>query len=412
MKILHLTQNYFPSIGGTQHTIKKVSEYLHHNYNDEVTVYTSNSYFGPNRPQFKKINEKEEDINGIKIKRFPFLKMHKPVLKLLSKISAKGFKRSIPERLQNLQVGPLSYSMLRAVNTADADVIGASSIHYLFADYPVRRRFSSRPKPFVLYGALHLHSEQLPKQYKKRIAAADYYIANTSFEKKFLIDAGFEEEKIKVIGTATDILEKADFSINAGQIKSSYKIPKEKFVITYIGRQETSKSIGVLIEAFINVTAKFENVCLIIAGAKGTYTNALEKNIASHKDIYLINDISDEQKSGILRFSDILVLPSTEESFGVVFIEAWSFSKPVIGADIKAIASLIENEKDGLLFEPGNTKNLSQKIELLLKDEPLRKKLGENGHKKFKENYTWDIVAAKYREVYQLAIDKFKKNKN
>jgi glycosyltransferase involved in cell wall biosynthesis len=409
MKILHVTQNYFPSVGGSQQTIKKVSEYLHEKYNDDINVYTTNSYFGPHRRQFKKIEKKEETINGINIKRFPFARFHKPFLKLSSKLSAKGFPKLLPGFFPHLQFGPLSLSMFRAINASDAEVIGASSIHYLFADYPIWRKYFPNPKPFVMYGALHLHNAGLSKQYKKRIAAADYYIANTFFEKKYLIDEGFEEEKIKIIGTATDVFSFADFSIEEKAIKEKHKLPPEKFIITFIGRQETSKGLPLLLNAFSILSETFNNICLLIAGASGTYTRELQIKTSVDNNIFLMNDISDREKADILRITDVFTLASSEESFGVVFIEAWSFSKPVIGADINAIASLVEDGKDGLLFESGNAKSLAAKIEILLKNETLRKKMGENGFKKFKENYTWDIVADKYKEVYESAIKKFHK---
>ncbi len=102
------------------------------------------------------------------------------------------------------------------------------------------------------------------------------------------------------------------------------------------------------------------------------------------------------------------MLPSKEESFGIVFLEAWSFSKPVVGANIGAIASLIEDGTDGLLFEPDNPESLAEKLTLLINSEQLRNELGNNGHKKFSEQYTWDVVAKKFRDVYQSAITKFK----
>ena len=92
MKILHVTQNYFPSKGGTQETIKKVSEYLHEDYQDEVTVFTTNSYYGPNNRLFKKIDIEDEWINNIYIKRFEFLKAHKPFLKILSKLKSEKMR--------------------------------------------------------------------------------------------------------------------------------------------------------------------------------------------------------------------------------------------------------------------------------------------------------------------------------
>ncbi|HVX48614.1 MAG TPA: glycosyltransferase family 4 protein [Chitinophagaceae bacterium] len=409
MKILHVTQNYYPSLGGSQHTIKKISEFLTEHYSDKVTVITTNSYFGPHRYQFKKISPSEEVINHVKVKRFGFLRLHKKFVKSLGRLYGIIFRKPLPTYFTGIQYGPVSPALKKAVENEPCDVICASSVHYLFADYPLWRKKTSSPKPFVLYGALHLHNNDISKSYKKRIDAADYYIANTGYEKKYLVTHGIEEDKIKVIGTATDILDKADFSVSDEQLKSNYNIPANNKVISFIGRQEISKGIPTLLKAFSLITKKQECLTLVIAGAAGTYSTELEYIVAGNTNILVVTNITDLQKTEILRMSDVLVLPSVEESFGVVFIEAWAFKKPVIGANINAIASLITNNTDGLLFLPGNAQDLAEKIEYLLANKALMHELGNNGYQKFLSNYTWDIVAGRYREVYELAIKKFNK---
>ena len=148
-------------------------------------------------------------------------------------------------------------------------------------------------------------------------------------------------------------------------------------------------------------------ICLFIAGAKASDTPHYEKIALQNNAITLYTNITDLQKTEILRITDVLVLPSKEESFGVVFLEAWAFSKAVIGANIGAVASLIDQGGDGLLFEPDNAEDLAKKIKILVENEPLRKTLGNNGNIKFNKNYTWDIVAQKFRAVYEEAIIKF-----
>src|SRR4051812_2077854 len=221
MKVLHLTQNYEPSRGGTQYMIKKVSEYLAHSYHDAVAVYTTNSYYGPNRNIFVKIDKDEELINEVYVKRFPFIRAHKPVLKYYSRI----FKKALPPFLYHISCGPLSPSMRSAIKHHNCDVMAASSIQYLFADYPLWEK--KRKKPFVLYGGLHIQNgTSISSRYLKRIKHSDYYIANTEFEKQFLIKQGILDNKIKVIGAGTDIFQYENQLPENEILKSKYKIPK------------------------------------------------------------------------------------------------------------------------------------------------------------------------------------------
>ncbi len=413
MKVLHVTQNYHPSNGGTQYAIKKISEIFFGVYNDDVTVYTSNSMFGPNRSKFEQIPLQEEVINGVKVRRFSFLRFHFPLIVLFGKFLRKVFNKPLPEFLIALLQGPISANMRRAINANNADVIGASSIHYLFADYPFWRKHTRNPKPFVMFGAMHLHSHKILDVYLRRLQAAEYYIANSSYEKKHLVSLGCPAENIKVIGVGSDIETKADFSITDAQLKEAYNIPTGTVVITYLGRQEAFKGIPVLLEAFLKRSpAESLNTQLFICGASSSYTPELKKIANNNSNIRLFCDITELQKTEILRVTDVLVLPSKEESFGIVFLEGWSFSKPVIGAGIGAIASIIEDGKDGLLFKPDDADDLAEKLTTLISNQPLRQTLGNNGNTKFKENYTWDIVAKKFRAVYEEAIIKFNAQRN
>jgi len=387
--------------------MKRISEYLSQTTSDDVTVLTSNSLYGPNRAVFKEITVQEEVINGVMVKRFSFVRFHIPLIKLTSKVLRRIFNKPLPELLIAFLSGPISGEMNKAIDNSDADVIGASSIDYLFADYPVKRRKRKNAKPFVIYGALHLHNNKVLGIYKKRIEAADYYIANTLYEKKVIVDMGIDEEKVKVIGAGSDIYQEADFSVSDEQLRAKYNIAPDAIAITYIGRHEVLKGIPMLINAFQQLKATFTHIQLFVCGAAGGYTSHLQMLTAVDNRIQLFTNITDLQKTEILRITDLLVLPSKEESFGVVFLEAWSFSKPVIGANIGAIASLIEDGTDGLLFDADSEQSLAEKMTTLIKNEELRKQMGTAGNKKYRQHYTWDIVAEKFRQVYQLAITKF-----
>ena len=407
MNVLHVTQNYAPSIGGTQHTIKKVSEYLSQKYQDNVTVYTTNSYYGPNRKKYKKIKLPVEIINSVFVRRFRFLKMHKPLIRFIYKIIYYFFKVPFPEFFKEILSGPVSFSMFRHIIFYNADIICASSIHFLFADYPLWRKYLTNPKPFVLYGSIHIQEgNAISKSYLKRIQSCDYYIANTNFEKKYIESLGIDPTKVEVIGTATDILEYDRKENTIEVLRNKYGYTSNEFVIIYVGRQELYKGLDVLIKAY-DYLKNTEPIKLIIAGAEGNYSPFLQSISERDKNIQLFCNISQLEKACLLKLSNVLVLPSKEESFGVVFIEAWSFCKPVIGTNIGAVCSLIDNGIDGLIFESDNHLSLAQKINLLLANPSLQKDMGVAGYKKVASSYQWNIVAGKFRQVYENAIKKY-----
>ena len=412
MKVLHITQNYYPSFGGTQYMMKHVSEHLHSEYNDDVTVFTTNSLYGPNNSTYKEIKEKESLINGITIKRFPFVKVHKPLVKFASKTSMRLSGKGLPEMISTLSIGPFSASMKQAILETQADVICASSVHYRFADYGLYRRQTINQKPFVLYGALHLETTDVPKTFINRIKAADHYIANTDYEKEFLVKQGISDTRITVAGCATDIINEDSLVTSNENIKKELNLPSNKHTILCISRHEAFKGLPVLVDAFIALQKNTSDVCLVIAGATGTYTNTLKQQERENNNIFIFTDISNETKCRLLHIADVVVLPSTEESFGVVFLEAWSFKKPVIGARIGAIKSLISENKDGCLFEPNNVSDLAGCIKQMLNDDEKCRQMGENGFKKVQQYYTWNKITATFRSAYLKAIEYFNQQKN
>jgi glycosyltransferase involved in cell wall biosynthesis len=91
-------------------------------------------------------------------------------------------------------------------------------------------------------------------------------------------------------------------------------------------------------------------------------------------------------------------LPSAGEGFGLVFLEAMAFSKPVVGAASGGTTDLVEDGINGLLVPPGDAGALAQALGRLLGDEPLRAELGQRGA---------EIVRRKYQfAVFQSELEK------
>ncbi|MBM3253993.1 MAG: glycosyltransferase family 4 protein, partial [Candidatus Omnitrophica bacterium] len=110
---------------------------------------------------------------------------------------------------------------------------------------------------------------------------------------------------------------------------------------------------------------------------------------------------SHQEKVNLLHISDVLVLPSEYEAFGIVFLEAWSCGIPVIGTDKGAIPNVINSS--GLTFKCGDKQDLAEKIEFLLNNPSLSKIMATNGKNKVINFYNSDrigeLVLNAYKEV-------------
>ncbi len=411
MKILHVCGNYYPAFGGPQYTMNHLSEKLISYYGDEVEVATSNSLFGPEMPLFKKIEPSEEIINGVNIKRFSFNRWHFPILNFGNKLSGKVRRKRLPYYLMKYKWELDCRGIDKRMQYTDADVIMASTINYMFCDYPLWRFKTKNPKPFILYGSLHLHinwSKNSP--FIKRARICNCYISNTEYERQRLIDYGIKENKVVTIGTGIDIEDFTNEPESVQEFRDKYDVGDDDILIGHIGRLSEGKGAGLLLDAFIQLRQKNNKYKLLLAGTFTDYVAELKQKGKKHKvPIIIIENFENSLKPIIFNAIDIFVLASKGESFGVVFLEAWACKKPVIGARTPAIASLLDEDVNSYTFEPGNALSLANKLQLMLNDPNKGALLGENGYKKVQTLFTWKIIVEKYKAAYIKGIENFKR---
>jgi glycosyltransferase involved in cell wall biosynthesis len=100
--------------------------------------------------------------------------------------------------------------------------------------------------------------------------------------------------------------------------------------------------------------------------------------------------------------SDVFVLPTFNDNFGLVVAEAMACGKAVIVSNRGAPQEFVRDA--GLIFKYGSHQELADKIVMLLQDEDLRQKLGAKAHKQIVENFTWDKAARKYADIYKKIL--------
>ncbi len=111
--------------------------------------------------------------------------------------------------------------------------------------------------------------------------------------------------------------------------------------------------------------------------------------------------MSDERDKGSIFDSfDVFALPSTEEFFGIAYLETCLCKKPVFGARIGSTQCVINEGVDGLLVDPADPDDIARAIIELLSDSNMRERMGRNGHAKTIAQYTWDKVTAKVEKLY------------
>lgn len=168
----------------------------------------------------------------------------------------------------------------------------------------------------------------------------------------------------------------------------------------FIGRLSEEKGIQTLLDAF-----KDSNYQLRIAGdgpVKDQVIDALKKI----KNIQYLGSLSRKEVKSELQRTQALIFPSIWfEGMPMTIIESFGCGTPVIASNLGAMKSMIQENKNGLFFKPGDSKDLLLKIDqfvALTKKE--KKAMQENAHNTFKQNYSVDKQMEYFKDIYQGVI--------
>lgn len=99
--------------------------------------------------------------------------------------------------------------------------------------------------------------------------------------------------------------------------------------------------------------------------------------------------------------SDVFVFPSLNEAFPLVNLEAMEFKLPIVASDVGGVTAEIKDGENGFVCEPGYTNAFVESISKLLDNSDLRKKMGEDGYKKFKEKFTLESFENRFAQTLQ-----------
>ncbi len=408
MKILHVVHGYPPNIGGTQAIFQNVSEGLVADYGDEVTVFTTNAYSNAHFwQQDKRVMPTGETLmNGVMVHRFPVFNGFSWLRLNFARVAYK-FRLPYHDWARAIYNGPLMPTMISKIAQFEADVVVASAFPLLHMHYALKGGHQSG-KPVVFIGGLHPADRWGfdRRMIYNAIKQADGYIAYTAFERDYLVDKGVDAAKSSVMGGAVDFTSFVRADGNGWRKQHGYD---DSPIVLFIGQQIAHKGIDTLLKAMPNVWHTLPEARLVIAGRPTAFSTQLQEIITTfstpqQKRVTILDHLTDEEKVNLIAACDLLALPSRHESFGLVFIEAWACAKPVIGARIGAVTSLIDEGHDGLIVDVGNTDQLGEAILTLLTTPSLRKQMGQAGRKKVLQNYTWDVMVKRFRSVYLNVI--------
>ncbi len=407
MKLVHISPTYAPVLGGAELHMKELSEGLAFRGHD-VTVLAVNAgntwdlYHGVHGGLVD-----AEVMNGVKVIRFD------PNGKILGSwmkqwLQLTGGWRSLKiafgeDGLEMLAAHPQSVQLIPYLVRSQADIVMAMNWFWSPAYHTYLAR---KLRDFVFVGAPLFHTSEAwchRQIYRKMLASCSAVVANTAHEEKFMRAHGANRVEVAGVG-----VHPALFACRNGtEIRARYALGSAP-VVGFVGRQGVNKGVVQLVEAMRTVWKWNPEVRLVLAGHRSDEHQDIEVGTAidclspsERQRLIRISQFEDKEKASLYDAFDVFVLPSTGESFGLSYLEAWVCQKPVIGARIGSTQCVIEDGVDGLLVDPTDSQDIASKIVELLSDRDKRENMGMRGYSKTIAHYTWDKVVDRVEALYR-----------
>jgi phosphatidyl-myo-inositol dimannoside synthase len=235
----------------------------------------------------------------------------------------------------------------------------------------------------------------LPRLRRRALVAANFILAPSSHTIRKLISVqGVTQEKIRKLPwcLSPSFLAMAD---DRGKLPELPDFPRGRIVLT-VGRwaaSERYKGVDLLIGAIAQLRGTHSDLHLVAVGSGDDLPRlrALAGSRGVSGVIHFFENLSREEIAACYARADLFALPSTAEGFGLVFLEAMAFSKPVVGAAAGGSLDVIEDGVNGLLIPANDPERLAQALDRLLRDDMLCAELGRRGAEIVRQKFQFGI---------------------
>jgi glycosyltransferase involved in cell wall biosynthesis len=260
-----------------------------------------------------------------------------------------------------------------------------------FAAEALARR---RGVPFVLTTHMHPGTWGDSRLDFRLYEMADCILAHTEWEKAVYTDRGIAEGKVRVVGIGVESQQPGD----AERARKRYGLTGP--VVLFVARRAHYKGYGLLLEAAPLVWQTVPDAHFVFVGPEQDEPTDAHRAILKDPRVIETGPITDQKhKADMYAACDVFCMPSTAESFGIVYIEAWQQRKPVVALALPALKELIEGCGGGVTVGLATPQAVAAALTQLLLDADMRRRMGEAGCAR-SQHYTPETIAARIADTY------------
>lgn len=389
MKILHVVPSYIPAYryGGPIKAVHELCKALAKNGLD-VTVFTTDIDWEKNSdvPLGRMV-----EMDGVKV-------FYYPVRRLRRYCFSSGLADAVKMRVREF------------------DIVHIHSVYL----YPTMiacywcRKFGI---PYIInpFGALDPSAIRLKGRIRKSLYLNLVERRNIDGAKFIYAASGYEKDKILSMRFNAPVvimprgLEISDYSpgANPGWFFDRYPQLKNKKVILFLGRIHRKKGLDLLAAALKKITDKDKSVFLAVVGPReDAYAASVEtlfKKEGVMENAVFTDMLLGDEKLSAFYSSDIFILPSYGENFGIAVLEAMACGIPVVVTDAVALHPDIAEYGAGIVTKP-NADALASAALDILRNRDIKNEMGECGRRLVRDRFAIDNVALKMIEAYKDAV--------
>jgi glycosyltransferase involved in cell wall biosynthesis len=397
MHVAQFVHRYPPALGGAEAWAGRLARHLV-SAGHTVTVWTTTAVdltaFTKTRCTELPAGTTTED--GVAVRRFP-LSLRFPSRRYVLKAAS-----LLPTRRWQAMVqpwGPLSLEMWRAAGRGEAELGAVHAIGFPYAAIiQSAERLARRNRvPFVITPFLHLGDPADPgdpirraytaPHLRRMLREADRVIVQTPTEAGAVAEIGVPGAQIVLQGLGVDPTE--CIGGNREQARARWGILPDEVLVGHLANMSLEKGTPDMLAAMEIARGRGINLRALLAGPTMPSLRWYWK-FGTEDWITNLGPISDADRRDFFAAIDLFALPSRSDSFGLVFLEAWANSVPVVGYRAGGVADVIRHEKDGLLVRCGDMEGLAEAVRRLAIDPAVRREWGRAGQDRLAREFRWD----------------------
>jgi glycogen(starch) synthase len=400
MRIVHVTHRAWPTIGGSEQYVQEIARRQVLG-GHQVTVVTTDAVdlsalwdrhsrrVGPEVP---------DEHQGVRIRRLPVrrLPLGEWVFPALRRFTWMTSNVSGQAALSLARFSPWVPGLRRTLREQSADLLFAWNITLEGLTAAVAREAKRRRVPWIAVPLLHLGRRRFYTMHHQLnlLHEARGILAQTPSERAFLLEHGLTADLVRLVSPGVDPAagERAD----GQRFRRKHNLTGP--LVLSLGVLGLDKGTPHLLAAAQQLWEEGRHLTVVLLGPRQDSVRRLLSQLPEQQRALCryLGEVPEEEKWDAMDAADAVAMPSRTESFGIVFLEAWTCGKPVIGARAGAVPDVIRDGVDGLLVEFGDIAGLAEALRKLLDAPALSADMGRRGREKVYQTYTWDHQYARW----------------